>query len=363
MDYKKLAGSSISSLVAYKPGKPIDELKREYGLEKVIKLASNENPIGPSPKVWEAVKDAYSEIARYPLGDAYNLRMAVAKNYNVPPENLVFGSGSNEIIELLLRTFVHEGEHVLSPAPSFSVYGIISTAMGSYCEWVDCNEDFSFNLDNIFAKINDKTRVIFLANPNNPTGTYMNETVLKDFLSRVPDNIIVVMDEAYIEFADADDMPDTVAMVKNYPNMVLMRTFSKAYGIAGLRIGYMIGSAECCDMMNRVRQPFNTNMLAQAAGCAALADKEWLDKVLKTNLEQKYFLYNEFKKMGLKYIPTQSNFILVKVGDGNKVFNDMLRKGVIIRFMGSSLGEYIRVTIGTEEENKIFINALKEVLA
>jgi histidinol-phosphate aminotransferase len=362
IDYVKLAGEKISSLEAYKPGKPIDELKREFGIEHIVKLASNENPLGPSPKVAQAIELAMPEIMRYPLGDAYNIRMLVAEKFGVAPNELVFGSGSNEVIELLLRTFVHNGELVASPSPSFSVYGIISTAMGSGCKWSSVNEDFTPDLDKVLASICPKTRVLFIANPNNPTGAYINETELRNFVKRVPEDVIIVMDEAYVEFADAPDIADTSLWYKEFPNVVVMRTFSKAYGLAGLRMGYAIANATCCDMMNRVRQPFNTNMLAQAAACAALQDDEWLAKVKEINSTEKQRLYRAFEAMGLSYVPSQANFILVKVGDGERVFNGLLRKGVIARFMGKGLAEYIRVSIGKPEENEIFINALKEVL-
>ena len=362
IDYAKLAGESISTLVAYKPGKPIDELKREFGLTEIIKLASNENPFGPSPKVIEAIKSSLDNISRYPLGDAYDIRTAVAAKYNVPPECLVFGAGSNEIIELLLRTYVKTGEHAVSPAPSFSVYGIISQAMQTRCEWCATDDRFKIDLDCLLASIKPDTRVVFLANPNNPTGVYVSSDELKAFMKRVPENTIVVMDEAYIEFADAEDMPDTVSWYKEFPNMVLMRTFSKAYGLAGLRIGYMIGDKDCCSMMDRVRQPFNTNMLAQVAAVAAIKDEEYLGSVLRRNIEGKHYLYGKFSEMSLDYIPTQTNFILVNVGDGARVFDALLRKGVIARFMGPALAPYIRVSIGTEKENEIFAEALKAVL-
>lgn len=362
IDYKALAGESIATLVAYKPGKPIDELKREYGLDRVIKLASNENPWGPSPMCAEVIKASLPDMSRYPFGDAYNLRMKLSSQLNVAPDNICFGSGSNEIIELLLRTFVHDGE-VMSVAPSFSVYGIIAQAMGSRCEWVPCGGDFRPDFDRMLKSISPKTRMIFVANPNNPTGVYINETDLRRFIERVPEDIIIAMDEAYIEFADAADIPDTTHWYKEYPNIVVLRTFSKAYGLAGLRIGYAIADKMCIDMLERVRQPFNTNMLAQAAAVAALDDKKWLRSVIEGNISNRDKLYAEFDALGLPYIPTQANFILVKVGNGEKVFNDMLKKGVIVRFMGAALKEYIRVSIGTEEECDYFITAFKEVLS
>ena len=362
INYKKLAGEDIANLVAYQPGKPIDELKREYGLTEIIKLASNENPFGPSPKVIEAIKGSLDNISRYPLVDAYDIRMAVAQKYGVEPDNLIFGSGSNEIIELLLRTYVKPGEFVASPAPSFSVYGIIAQAMQTRCAWMPTKTNFHIDLDCLLDSVTEKTRVLFLANPNNHTGTYIPEHELRSFIAPIPENTIIVMDAAYVEFADAKDMPDTTHWFKDYPNMVMMRTFSKAYGLAGLRIGYMIGDKTCCSMMDRVRQPFNTNMLAQVAAVAALKDEEYLQSVLQRNLEGKQYLYNKFTELDLDYIPSQSNFILVNVGDGKKVFDGLLAKGVIARYMGPALGEYIRITIGTPQENETFINALKAVL-
>ncbi|MDR0453365.1 MAG: histidinol-phosphate transaminase [Deferribacteraceae bacterium] len=361
-DYSKLAGGNIGSLVPYKPGKPIEELKREFGLERVIKLASNENPLGPSPKVTGALIETLPEISRYPDGDAYMLRQAVSKKLNVPPDQLLFGAGSNEIIELLLRTFVKPGEYTVSPSPSFSVYSIISQAMGTRCEWAPTSPTFETDLDRLIAAVKPGVRVVFLASPNNPTGRYINSNDLKTFMQKVPGDTIIAMDEAYCEFTDAPDYPETLGWYKEYPNMVLMRTFSKAYGLAGLRIGYCIADKMCCEMMNRVRQPFNTNMLAQIAAAIAINDEEWLKNVLRNNTEGKKYLYEEFEKLGIKYIPTQANFILADVGDGMAVFEKLLQKGVIVRFMGKELPSYIRVSIGTPEENKIFLKALKEII-
>ena len=361
-DYKKLAGDSINSLTAYKPGKPIAELKRELGLDRIIKMASNENPYGPSPRVKDAVKGGLDDIFRYPLGDAFDIRMKVAAKYAVSPDELTFGTGSNELIELMMRTFVHNGDVVMSPAPSFSVYGLTATAMGTKCDWVPVNSDFKTDMDELFAKITPQTRIVFLANPNNPLGNYINAQELAYFMDKVPSDVIVAMDEAYIEFADAADMPDTIALRKKYDNMILLRTFSKAYGLAGLRIGYAIASKEASDMMNRVRQPFNTNTLAQIGACAALDDVEWLRKVVALNAECRRQLYDGFDRLGLSYIKSQANFILVNVKDGKTVFEHLLRYGVIVRYMGDSLKPFIRVSVGTKDENEIFLDSLAKVL-
>lgn len=362
IDYAKLAGQNIADLVPYKPGKPIKELERELGVKNSVKLASNENPMGCSPNVVEALKDFFPEISRYPLGDAFYLRTVVSEHYGISGDKLLFGTGSNEIIELAIRTFLGADEEVLSPAPSFSVYGIISQAAGRSCKWVPVAPDFKIDFDALAAAISDKTRMIFLANPNNPTGEFFTKGELVDFMKKVPEDVIVVMDEAYIEYADAPDFPDTLAMLDTYKNMFLMRTFSKAYGLAALRVGYVIACEEAIDMMNRVRQPFNTNMAAQIAAQAAMEDKEHLEKVLAENKAGKEYLYEQFDALGLKYVPTQANFILVKVGNGEKVFNDLLKEGVILRYLGPGLAEWVRVSIGTMAENKIFIEKLKTVL-
>jgi len=362
IDFEKLAGQNIVDLVPYKPGKPIKELERELGVTNSVKLASNENPVGCSPKAVQAIIDFMPEISRYPYGDAFYLRQTVSEFYGVSGDKLLFGTGSNEIIELAIRTFLSEGEQVVSPAPSFSVYGIISQAAGKSCKWIPVKEGFKFDFEALASAIDDKTRMIFLSNPNNPTGEYFTQTELTDFMQKVPDDVIVVMDEAYVEYVDAPDFPDTLAMLDDYKNMFIMRTFSKAYGLAAVRCGYVIACEEAIDMMNRVRQPFNTNMVAQVAAKAAMEDSAHLAKVLKENKDGKQYLYAQFEKLGLAYVPTQANFILVKVGEGENVFNELLKEGVIVRYLGPGLAEWIRVSVGTMEENRIFIDKLAKVL-
>ncbi|MGE4318382.1 MAG: histidinol-phosphate transaminase [Deferribacterales bacterium] len=361
-DYKKLAGQAICDIVPYKPGKPVKELERELGIKEAVKLASNENPFGPSPKVKTAIKDFFPEISRYPFGDAHYLRTKLAAKLEVPADMLLFGTGSNEIIELAIRTFLKDGEHVISPAPSFSVYSSIAQAAGKTCKWIPCNEDFSFNFKALLDAVDEKTRMIFIANPNNPTGAYTKDKDLKAFMEKVPSDVIVVMDEAYVEFADAKDFPDTMTYLDKFKNIFIMRTFSKAYGLAALRVGYCVADAMAIDMMNRVRQPFNTNMAGQVAAEAALEDQAYLQKVVRKNKKGRNYIQKEFKKMGLKYIPSQSNFVLVEVGDGEKVFNELLKKGVIVRYLGPGLKPYVRVSVGTMSENEFFIEQLKKVL-
>ncbi|MGA1862096.1 histidinol-phosphate transaminase [Deferribacter thermophilus] len=362
IDFEKLAGENIASLIPYQPGKPVKELERELGIKKAIKLASNENPLGIPPKSKEALMNFLDELNRYPLGDCYYLREKLSKKLNVAQNELLFGTGSNEIIELLIRTFVKPGENVVSFAPSFSVYGIIAQANNSFCKWVETDKDFIVNFDRILENIDDKTKIVFLANPNNPTGTYFSEEQLVSFLDNVREDILVILDEAYYEFVDAADYPNSLKLMKKYPNLFSIRTFSKAYGLAGLRIGYIIGNSKALDMLNRVRQPFNVNMAAQVAAIAALDDHDFLRKVIKNNRDGKLYLYKEFQKLGLKYYETQANFILVDVGDGNRVFNELLHKGVIVRFLGPKLAPFIRVSIGLPDENQIFIEKLEEVI-
>lgn len=362
IDYAKLAGKEIQGLSPYVPGKPVKELERELGIEKAVKLASNENPLGPSPKVIKAVADFLPEMSRYPYGDVFYLRTRLASKLGISADRLIFGTGSNEIIELAMRTFLARDEHVMSPSPSFSVYGIIAQAMRTSCRWIPVRSDFSFDFEALAANIDDKTRIIFLGNPNNPTGTYFSQESLEAFMQNVPAETIVVLDEAYCEYVDAPDFPDTLKMQKSYPNLMIMRTFSKAYGLAALRVGYCIADPIAIDMMNRVRQPFNTNMAAQIAAEAALEDTDHLKKVIRENRMGKAYLYGEFEKLGFEYIPTQANFILVKTGEGERIFKELLKKGVIVRYLGPGLKDYIRVSIGTEEENKVFIEQLKAVL-
>ena len=362
IDYKKLAGQYISSLNPYQPGKPIKEVQREMGIEKVYKMASNENPLGISKKVKKALMEFLPEINRYPLGDSYYLKQKLSNKTGIAPEKLIFGAGSNEIIEFLFRTFLKPGEEALSFSPSFSVYGLIAQAVGSKCNWVPVNNDFSVNFDKLAEAVKENTRLIFLANPNNPTGTYFNEKELVKFLDKVPEETIVVLDEAYVEFIDAPDYPDSVELMDKYPNIVIMRTFSKAYGLAALRIGYGIAQPDCIDMMNRVRQPFNINMAAQVAAEAALEDDEFLQNTIAEVKKGKEDFYTRLDKMGLKYVPTQTNFILIEVGDGQTVFEQLMKKGVIVRFLGPGLAKYVRVDIGNQESRDAFFAALKEIL-
>lgn len=362
MDYKNLVWNSMLDLKAYVPGKPVKELKRELNIDKVVKLASNENPYGASQKAVDALKEYLEEISRYPVGDSYYLRQAIAEHHKVSIDEVVCGAGSDEIIQLLYTVFLDENHNVISPSPSFSEYELISKSLKSDCKWVDLNLDFSINFENILNAVDNKTRFIMLANPNNPTGVLFGNNDFIDFMNKLNENVLVVLDEAYIEFAEKSDI-DSISLLKKYKNLMTMRTFSKAYGLASIRCGYLIAHKDCIELINRVRPPFNVNSAAQIMAEAAIKDQSFIENVVKKNKEEKEFFYKEISSLGLEYVDTQANFMLIKVGDGKKVFEDLLKEGVIVRFLGGSkLDEYIRVTIGTHDENLIFFNSLKNVL-
>ena len=353
----------IEKLVPYDPGKPIEELQREMGLTRVVKLASNENALGSSPKAIKALEKAIYQVHRYPDGACYYLKHKAAEKLGVTPRHLIFGNGSNEVIELLMRTYLQPGDRVVYGEPAFIVYKLISLAMAIEGVGVPL-KGFTHDLEAMARAVDEKTKMVFVANPNNPTGTMVTHQEVMDFLDRIPPEVIVVFDEAYYEFVERPDFPHLLPIVLEEKRpLVLMRTFSKIYGLAGLRIGYGIAPPQMVDYMNRVRQPFNVNLLAQEAALAALDDDEHVERSRRLVKEGKAFLYKALEEMGLEYIPSETNFFLIKVGDGERVFRELLKKGVIVRNMGGyGLPQYIRVTLGTQEENAIFLETLKEVL-
>ena len=361
-DYKSLVWEGLLELSAYVPGKPVKELERELGLKNIMKLASNENPYGASKKAVNALKEYEKEITRYPIGDSFYLRQEIAAFHNVDIDNIVCGAGSDEIIQLLYMAFLTNDTHALAPSPSFSEYELLARGLKSSCRWVETNDDFTTNFENILNAVNDKTRFIMLANPNNPTGTLFSSAEFISFMDRLSSNILVVLDEAYIEFAEGD-YPDVFSLMKKYNNLMTMRTFSKAYGLASIRCGYLVADKECISLINRIRPPFNVNSAAQIMCAEAIKDQDHIKNVVSLNKQGKEYIYSEVRKLGLEYVETSANFMLIKVGDGKKVFDDMLKEGVIVRFLGGDrLKEYIRVSIGTDKENEIFINVLKKVL-
>ncbi len=360
---KRLARKSILEIKPYKPGKPIEEVRRELGLKRIIKLASNENTLGPSPQTLKALRDYLPKIYLYPEDSCFYLKKELAKRLKVKRENLIMGNGSDEIMELIPKTFLNPGEEVIYGYPSFLIYEIVARIMSGKPVPVPL-KDYTYDLKRILRAITKKTKIIFICNPNNPTGTMVNEKEIKVFLKKVPKNILVVLDEAYKDYVDRRDFPNSIRLLKEYRNIIILRTFAKIYGLAGLRIGYGIAREEVIDLLSKVRLPFNVNSLAQAAGLASLKDKEQVKKTRGMNREGKKFFYTACKSLSLEYVPTQTNFILINLRrSGEKICRELLLRGIIIREMSAwGLNNYIRVTIGREEENKRFIQALKKIL-
>ena len=353
----------IAELRAYVPGKPIEELEREYGISGSIKLASNENPIGPSPKAVEAIKEVLADLHRYPDGNSHNLRQRLGEKLQVARNNIVVGNGSNEIIELLARTFLRPGDEVIMPDPSFLMYEIMVQAGGGRPVKVPL-KDMVVDLEGMAESVSQDTRMIVVNNPNNPTGTIVSKDGFENFLDRTPAEVIVVVDEAYIEFVRDKMCPIGIDYLDGGKMVVTLRTFSKAYGLAGLRVGYGVMKEDMAEFINRVRQPFNTNMVAQVGALAALDDDLFFQRTIRMVHEELDFLYEKINEMGLRYFPTETNFFLIDVQqDAKRVFERMLRSGVIVRAMTAyAYPTCIRVNVGLPEENRRFVEALKAVL-
>lgn len=353
----------IKSIKPYKPGKPLEELEREYGVSGSIKLASNENPLGPSPKAMEAMSDAMPRLHRYPDGSGYYLMRKLAGNLDVKTDNIVLGNGSDEIIGMLTRAVLREGDEAIMTAPSFLMYEIMVRSAGAVPVFVPLKSLFA-DLDAMAEKITDKTRIIFLNNPVNPTGTVITKEDFAGFMQKVPEHVAVVIDEAYIEFASDPDCMNGLAWCTGERAVAVLRTFSKIYGLAGIRIGYGIMPEDLANILQRVRQPFNANSLAQAAACAALDDTEFLEKTLSLVRSELDFLYGGLERLGVNYFPSEANFFLIDVGcDAEAFFEEMLRQGVIVRSMASyGYPEYIRINAGTREENQRFLDAFGTVM-
>lgn len=357
------AHSWLEGLVAYDPGKPIEETARELGLEpsSIIKLASNENPLGPSPKAVAAMQEAAHGVHVYPDGGGYRLRTAIAERFGFGRENVVISNGSNEIIELIGHGFLSPGDEVVAAEHAFVVYKLMATLFGADTIEVP-DPGFVHDLEAMAAAITPKTRMVFIANPNNPTGTMVDQAAIDRFMAKAPDHVVVIFDEAYHEFVP--DAPDTLRYIREGRNVVVMRTFSKIQGLAGLRIGYGLTTPEIGRVLQKCRQPFNTNSIAQAGAIAGLLDEEHQRRTRELNDEGRAFLERSFAEMGLEYVPSHANFVLVKVGDGDGVFQAMLRRGVIIRAMRSyKLPEWVRISVGTMPQNERCVATLKEILA
>ena len=356
------ANRFVCDLVAYEPGKPIDETAREIGLDpsQIVKVASNENPLGPSPLAKAAMREALETAHIYPDGGGYRLRSAVAESFDMDLSNVVLGNGSNEIIELLCHTFLNRETELIAAEHAFVVYKLMATLFGAkYVEVPD--PDFIHDLDAMADAITDKTRLVFIANPNNPTGTMVGQAAIDRFMARVPEHVIVVFDEAYFEFPESP--PDTLRYVREGRNVCVLRTFSKIHGLAALRVGYGLASKNVASLLQKARQPFNVNSIAQAGALAALTDTTHIEKTRAVNRSGMAFYEKELAARGLEYVPSHANFLLVKTGEGDRVFRDMLKQGVIIRAMSSyKLPEWVRISIGTDAENRRCLEVLDSVL-
>ena len=352
----------IRTLIPYEPGKPIEEVEREYGIADSTKLASNENPLGPSPKALETIRAKLGQLNLYPDGDCFYLKNGLAKKLGMAPEQLIFGNGSNEIIELAVRAFMRPGDQAVMARQAFVVYQLIVQAVGGKSVQVPLRE-FTHDLEAIAAAVTSETKIVFLANPNNPTGTIYRRPEWEKFLSKLPNHVLLIVDEAYFEYVRDPGYPDSLTYQSDERPMLTLRTFSKLYGLAGLRVGYGVGPREIIAMMQRVRQPFNVNAPAQWAALAALDDSDHVQRSLAVNREGLDFLGREFEKLGLEFVPSHGNFILVRVGKGQEVFQQLLSRGIIVRPMGGyQFPEHVRVTVGTMDENRKLIATLQTII-
>jgi histidinol-phosphate aminotransferase len=351
----------IRELEPYKPGKPIEELERELGITGAVKLASNESPLGPSPRAVSAVRAAAEGVHRYPDGACFDLRRKLAGRLFVGEEQLVFGCGADELLELVCKTFLGPGDEAVFAWPSFAMYPIVVKGMGATPVQVPLTDALVHDLPAMREAITERTRVVFVCNPNNPTGTSVGAAALDAFIESLPEDLVLVVDEAYVEFARRPDFPDTLAWVGRRPGTLVMRTFSKIYGLAGLRIGYGIGDAEVADYLNRARHPFNVNRLAEVAALAALDDDEHADRLRRLNAEGVTYLARELRSMGVPVWDTDANFVLAEIGAGRD--EQLLQLGVIVRpLAGFGMPGHVRISIGTAEENERFVKALRQLL-
>ena len=361
---KPLAPNHIRAIAPYQGGKPIAELAREMGLNEadIVKLASNENPLGISPKAQMAIEDAIGDIARYPDGNSFALRDAVSEKFGVSTNQIVFGNGSNDILELAARAYLQAGDEAIYSQHAFAVYPLVTQAVGAKGVVVPA-KDYAHDLDGFVKAISPNTKLIFIANPNNPTGTLLNKDALCAFIHAVPASVLIVLDEAYDEYLSADNQSEAIAWLSEFDNLIISRTFSKAYGLAGLRIGFGLMHADVADMLNRVRQPFNVNSIAQAAAVASLADEDFVARSYALNQAGMAQLTHGFSQLALDYIPSHANFISFKVKNAAEVNKKLLQNGVIVRPIANyEMPDYLRVSIGLFSENARFLEVLKNIL-
>jgi len=362
----EVAKSWISGLGFYEPGRPIEELAREMGLKNVseiIKLASNENSLGPSPKAVAAMRTAAARMHLYPDGGAFYLREAIAKKLGVKKEQVIAGNGSNELIVFLGHAYLERGTNIVMSDRAFVVYKLVAAMYEADVIAVPM-DGFTHDLDAMLAAITPETRIVFIANPNNPTGTVVSKGAIKSFMAKVPDHVAVVFDEAYIELLAPEDQPDTLHYIGKRSDTYILRTFSKTYGLAGLRIGYAVAAEDDVQLLHRVRQPFNANAMAQAAALAALDDDDHVRDTRKMTVDGLHYLVGEFEEAGLEYVPSVANFMLVKVGAGRQVFEELQKRRIIVRPMdGYGLPEYVRVSVGTASQNKMLVKHMNALIS
>jgi len=363
MNYSELAPPYIRAIASYQPGKPISELERELGIIGIVKLASNENPLGASPKAVAAARAALDEIGLYPDGNGFALKDALAKHYGVDHDRVVLGNGSNDLLELSARSFLTVGDKVVYSDHSFAVYALATQAVGAIGISVAA-KDFGHDLDAMHkAAVEQGAKMIFIANPNNPTGTFVSGDALQGFLRELPANILVVLDEAYNEYLPFECRYDSVKWLGGIPNLIIARTFSKAYGLASLRVGYAMGDAQVMGMLDRVRQPFNVNSVAQAAAVAALQDIDFVRQSFELNLSGMKRIVEGLSRLGLQHIPSFGNFVSFRIKDAERIYRRLLELGVIVRPIANyGMQDFLRVSIGLESENEKFLSALKQAL-
>ncbi len=362
---KELIPFHISQIEPYVPGLPIEEIKRKYGLKKVVKLASNENPLGPSKLAVEAIRKSLNSIHRYPLDDGYYLRKALSEKLNFPMEQIILGSGSTDLIKMITRAFLDRDDKAIISETTFLMYRLAVCEVNGKSAIIKVPlKNYIYDLDSFLNSLTPQVKIIFIANPNNPTGTMIKKKELDNFISKIPDNIIIVLDEAYKEYITDPDFPDGTDYVKEGKKVIVLRTFSKIYGLAGLRVGYGISTEEVIDCLKRTKTPFNLPRISHDGALGALKDEEHVRRSVKLNTEQREFLFNELKKLGFEVIPSVTNFLMVKSPKPSKKFAlELMKKGVIIRPLDAfEAPGYIRITVGTEEENMFFLEKLREIL-
>jgi histidinol-phosphate aminotransferase len=358
------APSYVTQIAPYQAGKPISELAREYKLNEaeIIKLASNENPLGMPESSHQAMLKEVAELGRYPDSNGFALKAEIARHYGVDPEQITLGNGSNDLLELATRALVQPGDSVVYSEHAFAVYMLASKAVGANGLVIPA-KDYGHDLAGMSAAVQSDTRLMFVANPNNPTGTFVSGDEIHQFLKSIPSDVVVVLDQAYDEYLSEEDKYDASSWLPEFENLIITRTFSKVYGLAGLRIGFGLASAHITDLMNRVRQPFNTNSMAQAAAISAMRDDDFVSRSYELNLTQRNRLEKLFGEMGLPYVPSKGNFVMVNLGDGAAVSEQLLHAGIIVRPIANyGLPEWVRVSVGLEQENTAFIKALAKIL-